>query len=104
MKKIILKTHLAPGDMVTLTAAVRDLHLSYPYQYHVDVDTVCPALWENNPYLIKLDPNDPDVETIECHYPLVDTSNSKPYHFIHGYLMLWKVQPLSAHSYMLRQW
>ena len=33
MKKLILKNSFSPGDIVMLTAAVRDLHLGYPDQF-----------------------------------------------------------------------
>lgn len=86
MRKLILKGRLSPGDETMRTAAVRDLHITYPYQFKTDVDTSCPELWENNPYLTPLDVSDPDVEVIEMHYPLINESNQKPYHFIHGYI------------------
>ena len=54
-----------------LTAAVRDLHLSYPGQFLTDVRTPCLALWENNPYVTSLKESDPDVQRIDCHYPLI---------------------------------
>ena len=49
-----------------LTAAVRDLHLSYPGEFQTDVRTPCPALWENNPYLSPLDEADEQVMKIDC--------------------------------------
>ena len=49
-QKLILKNLLSPGDIVALTAAVRDLHKCYPDQFITDVRTPCPHLWENNPF------------------------------------------------------
>ena len=86
MRKLILKNFQSPGDIVMLTAAVRDLHLSYPEQFITDVRTPCPHLWENNPYITTLDENDDDVEVVECHYPLIHKSNTHPYHFIFGFI------------------
>ncbi len=86
MRKLILKNFQSPGDIVMLTAAVRDLHVCYPNQFLTDVRTPCPQLWEHNPYLTHLDEADPDVELIECHYPLIHRSNRAPYHFIHGFI------------------
>ena len=51
-----------------LTAAVRDLHKCHPGQFLTDVRTPCPALWENNPHLTKLD--EQEAEVIECHLPV----------------------------------
>ncbi len=84
-QKIILKSFLSPGDILMLTAAVRDLHLCCPGKYLTDVRTPCDSLWENNPNLTSLNEYDPDVKTIHCEYPLVHQSNQRPFHFIHGY-------------------
>jgi ADP-heptose:LPS heptosyltransferase len=69
-----------------LTAAVRDLHVSYPGRFLTDVRTSCPALWENNPYITKLDDTDFNATTIQCTYPLIYQSDTLPYHFIHGFI------------------
>ncbi len=68
-----------------LTAAVRDLHLTYPGQFQTDVRTSCGALWENNPHITRLDESDPEVEQIDCRYPLIHKSNQRPVHFIQGF-------------------
>ncbi|KKM16862.1 hypothetical protein LCGC14_1681540 [marine sediment metagenome] len=78
--KYILKNYQSPGDIVMLTAAVRDLKLSHP-DIEVDVDTACSELWENNPYLTK----GIDGEVIKADYPLVHDSNEGQHHFIHGF-------------------
>jgi ADP-heptose:LPS heptosyltransferase len=86
MRKLILKNRLSPGDIVMLTAAVRDLHRTYPKQFLTDVRTSCVELWEHNPYLTPLDENDPAVEVIHCHYPLINRCNQAPYHCLHGFI------------------
>ena len=50
-EKLILRNFQSPGDIVMLTAAVRDLHLAYPGRFATDVRTSCPALWEHNPWI-----------------------------------------------------
>ncbi len=84
-RKLILKNFLSPGDLVMLTAAVRDLHRCHPGQFLTDVRSSCPELWEHNPYLTPLRETDRGVEQIDCHYPLIDQSNEAPYHCIHGF-------------------
>jgi ADP-heptose:LPS heptosyltransferase len=86
VKKLILKNCFALGDIVTLTAAVRDLHRCYPGMFLTDVRTSCKELWENNPYLTPLLDDDPEVEIIECLTPLINRSNSAPYHYLHGFI------------------
>lgn len=85
-RKLILRNFQSPGDIVMLTAAVRDLHLCHPEEFVTDVRTSCPDLWLHNPYLQSLDENDPDVEVLDCHYPLIHRSNQAPYHFLHGFI------------------
>ena len=97
MKKLILSNRQSPGDIVMLTAAVRDLHRSHPGKFATDVRTSGAALWENNPHIVplrgvvplrgaaSLRDDDPDATRIECRYPLIHRSNSSPWHFIHGF-------------------
>ena len=84
-RKLILRNHLSPGDLVMLTAAVRDLHRLHPGEFLTDVRSSCPELWEHNPHLTPLRETDPGVEQIKCQYPLIDRSNHAPYHCIHGF-------------------
>jgi len=86
MRKLMLHCELALGDIVMLTAAVRDLHRWHPGWFLTDVRTTCAALWDHNPYLTPLDPDDPGVCHFDCHYPLIHASNELPFHFIHGFI------------------
>ncbi len=69
-----------------LTAAVRDLHLCYPGRFVTGVKTSCPEFWENNPYVSELSEDDPEVRTLDCHYPLINHCNETPYHCLHGFI------------------
>jgi hypothetical protein len=84
MRKVIFKNHQSPGDIVMLSAAIRDLKLSHP-DIQVDVDTVTNAIWENNPYITSLNREEKDVECYDIGYPLIHNSNEGQYHFIHGF-------------------
>jgi ADP-heptose:LPS heptosyltransferase len=86
LRKLILRNFQSPGDIVMLTAAVRDLHVTYPGEFLTDVRTSAPALWENNPHLTPLSENDPKVTVLDSEYPLIHRSNDVPYHFIHGFI------------------
>ena len=69
-----------------LTAAVRDLHRSYPGQFTTDVRTPCEALWDNSPYITSLAADDAENEWIWCEYPLIHESNFRPVHFLNGFI------------------
>ncbi len=86
MEKWILENWLSPGDVVMLTAAVRDLHRTHPGRFLTDVRTACPNLWQHNPHLTPLKPKTKGVRSLVCHYPLIHKSNTAPYHFIHGFI------------------
>jgi ADP-heptose:LPS heptosyltransferase len=86
LKKVILKCGFSPGDIVMLTAAVRDLHHWYPGEFLTDVRTLCPGLWDNNPHITALSDDDPEAEEIDCTYPLINQSNQTPYHCLHGFI------------------
>lgn len=53
-RKLVLVNLLSPGDIMMMTAAVRDLHRAHPRQFITDVYTSVGELWENNPYVTKL--------------------------------------------------
>jgi ADP-heptose:LPS heptosyltransferase len=85
-EKWIFENFQAPGDIVMLTAAVRDLHRAYPGKFITDVCTSCPDLWRHNPYLTPVRRSDPGSSIFECHYPLIHQSNQCGVHFLHGFI------------------
>lgn len=89
---MILRSFLSPGDVVMLTAAVRDLQRAFPEEFLTDVRTSASQLWESNPYVTPLDEADPNVRIIDMQYPLIHQSNQRPYHFIHGYVQFLEQQ------------
>jgi ADP-heptose:LPS heptosyltransferase len=82
---MIFRNFQSPGDIVMLTAVIRDLHTAYPGKYVTDVRTPCAHLWENNPYITPIPDENEGAMSLECHYPLIHRSNSEPWHFIHAF-------------------
>ena len=95
MRKLILRNGQSPGDIVMLTAAVRDLQRSQPGRFAVDVRTPCPALWEHNPHLTPLADGAAGAEEIACGYPLIHRSNTGRWHLVHGFTRLPAAQAAS---------
>ncbi len=85
-QKLRLTNSLSPGDVVMLTAAVRDLHLCHPDRFQTAVKTSGGSIWEHNPHVCRIEDGEP-VRDIPCAYPLVHRSNRAPYHFIHGFIL-----------------
>ena len=83
---ILLKNDQCPGDHLMLTAAVRDLKLQYPeLRVNVAANGENADIWRNNPYLDRsITANNAD-RVIEAHYPLIQYSDTHPFHFIHGF-------------------
>lgn len=89
-RKLILKNNQAAGDAVMLSAAIRDLHLSYPGQFLTDVRTDHSLLFRYNPNITPLLEQDPDVRVLQVGYTqLLNTCRGSwddcSYHFSHGF-------------------
>ena len=69
-EKLILRNYQSAGDILMLTATVRDLHRCYPGRFLTDVRTSCTDLWIGNPWLTPLRDDDPGVRVVDCHYPI----------------------------------
>jgi ADP-heptose:LPS heptosyltransferase len=80
--KLILTCGLSPGDILTLTAAIRSLHVQYPGRYLTDVRTPVPEIWEHNP---DITPIEHAHQTIEMHYPAINASSQRSVPFLAGY-------------------
>lgn len=80
-----MRNDWSPGDIVMLTAAVRELHRQNPGAFLTDVRTACPALWENNPHITPLRRTGHGVEVLDCEYPLINKSNFRPVHCLNGF-------------------
>lgn len=63
----LLSHRAAPGDIVVMSALVRDLRAAYGTQHSVDVRTTFPEVWVNNPYLTSLSEG-PGVRLVELTY------------------------------------
>ena len=86
MRNFIFRCPLSLGDIVLLTAAVRDLQRHFPGSYRVGVRTFFPDLWAHNPYLTALREYDPEVKVVDCLLPLINRSRSAACHSIHGFI------------------
>ena len=53
-KTIILRHQRAAGDILVMTAVVRDIYRQYSDIFEIGVETSFTELWNNNPYIVKL--------------------------------------------------
>ncbi len=79
----IFHSYQSPGDMVVLTAAIRDLMATYPGEYQIDTRTACQAIFEHNPNITPI-PDGEGTHT-QLHYPSIHGCNQRPGHFIEAF-------------------
>jgi len=85
-RKLILRNHLSPGDVLVMTAAIHSLHKAHPGRFRIAVDTACPAIFENSPEVEPLDKaREEKWEEMDTHYPLVNECNQRGIHFMQAY-------------------
>lgn len=53
-RTLILRHQRAAGDILVMTAVVRDIYRAYSDIFDIGVETSFTELWNNNPYIIKL--------------------------------------------------
>ena len=81
--KVYFRQYQSPGDILTLTAGIRDLKKAYP-NVQICMETSVREIWENNPYITEFSKDDADLN-LKLDYPLVNSSNDSAKHFIHGF-------------------
>lgn len=81
--KIIIRQSCSPGDILTLTAAVRDLALAYP-NLQINPKTTCEEIWKNNKHITDFPEPLADID-MYVHYNLVHNSNNAGKHMIHAF-------------------
>lgn len=85
-ERLVLRLGMSPGDVLMLTAAVRDLALQYPGRWSIVPRTAAGELWENNPHVVKPDDKlDVQAHQVTCHYPAVNQSDRRPLHFVSAF-------------------
>jgi len=85
-KNFILKNHQCPGDILMLSACIRDIKTWYPH-FSIDIETSCDSIFDNSPYITKLDNSDPSVRLLDMQYEIIHQSNQDMNkHFIHGFI------------------
>ncbi len=85
--KVLFSNKQSPGDILMLSAAIRDLKLAYP-EIQIGIDTTCKELFENNPHINKeINKGTEEVEIFDIGYSIIHNSNEGCFHFINGFRM-----------------
>lgn len=90
-RRFILSHHRSPGDVVCLTALMRDIHVTYPGEFETDFNTTVTSAWDHNPYVTRLWNHHPksvkvthrDTVMLACGYrPGLQEQNQRTVHFV----------------------
>lgn len=81
--KVLIRQHQCPGDILTLSASIRDLKQKFP-NVKIKLETSCGEIWDNNPYIDEYPDEEADID-FKAKYPLVDRSNTCGQHMIYGF-------------------
>ena len=79
-RRVIIRQHQSPGDILMMTRALGDLKESYPH-WEIDVRTPCAEIFENSPRLTPIADDDPNVETITATYEGIHQCGIMGQHF-----------------------
>ena len=92
MERLLLRHQRAPGDIIVMTALVRDLTIAYPGKYHIGVDTSFKEIWSNNPY-IKPMPDKKGAKIVNLTYgEYIRKAASEKIHFLTSFYKNLKTQ------------
>ena len=86
-RKFVLDFHRAPGDVLMVSALVRDLKRTYGDRYDVTVKTNFPAIWRNNPFLANSDLHEAGVEVVKLNEvrAMQRSQNGQQRHYVSAY-------------------
>lgn len=85
-RSLVLHVGQSPGDILTLTAAIRSLHIAYPETYRVAVESPCQAIFEHNPDVVDMAPDEREQALrIKMHYPTIHQSDDRHVPFLGAY-------------------
>lgn len=85
-KTIIIRHSRAAGDILVLTAAVRDIYKAYSDRFEIGVETPFMELWNDNPYIIKLKDKRLGAGVYSLSYgDSIKKAGTEPIHFLQSF-------------------
>ncbi len=83
-ERIVIRNTQSPGDFIVLSAALRDINLTYPGRFKFVIDVPEPSVYQANPHVFI----EPKVaaRSLVAKYPLIHQSNQQQVHFLWGFL------------------
>ena len=92
-QRLIVRNNQAPGDIIVLSAALRDLEIAHPGKYapEIWVSKGAEEVYWNNPNIARIHPGARRVDgrgatMYRAQYPLIKTCNQQRKHFINGFI------------------
>lgn len=86
VKKVLLNLPNCAGDCLVATAALESVATQYPGRFWIGIDAHDnQPIFENNPHVKDLNSDDKTVTKVNWEYPLIQSSNQRPIHFMDAY-------------------
>lgn len=86
-KTVILRHNRAAGDIIVMTAAVRDIYKAHHETLEIGVETSFSELWNNNPYIVKLKDKRLGASVYNLSYgDGITKAGREPIHFLQAFL------------------
>ena len=93
MQRLLVRNNQAPGDIIVLSAALRDLEIAHPGKYakEIWVSKGAEEVFWNNPNISRIHPGGRRVDgrgavMWRAQYPLIKSCNQQRKHFILGFI------------------
>lgn len=83
-RHLLLKADQAPGDMVSMTAAIYSLHKAHPGKFKTAVESLYPDVFAHNPDVVSVDSLD-NPSPLHMHYASIHQSNDRAIHFMQAW-------------------
>jgi len=83
-ERVVIRNTQSPGDIVILSAAVRDLCRAHPRRFAFSMDLSCPAVFHSNPNVVGFSKG--AGRCVVAQYPGIHRSNQRRDHFIWSFI------------------
>lgn len=84
-ESLILRHTRAPGDILVMSALVRDLAVAHPGRFRVSVDTPSSDVWRNNPHVVPVRENAAGRVVHLSYGDYIPLAAKQPIHFLSAF-------------------
>ncbi len=86
---LLVRNPFSLGDIVVLSAAIRDLHAAYPSRFLTGIECDHPDVFFANPHAAEVGP---EARILDCAHVKLDRSGQAGHHYLQAYIDLFNKQ------------